>query len=142
MKQCFIFPSHWINVPIEGKTERVHCLFGIRTPARSVGAASSNSTTSLVSADLRSIEYTSWGNSAVLSAVGLLPSAKLTASINLANVLILVTVAPVKSLPVVVSLTDKSIDEINPVALLIIILGLGNCPFWKAKPDACIGNLR
>ena len=57
------------------------------------------------------------------------PSAKLTASINLANVLILVTVAPVRSLPAVVSLTDKSIDEINPVALLIDILGLGYCPF-------------
>ena len=48
---------------------------------------------------------------------------------KLANVLILVTVAPVKSLPVVVSLTDKSIAEINPVALLIVIFGLGNCPF-------------
>ena len=57
------------------------------------------------------------------------PSAKLTASINLASVLIRVTVAPVKSLPVVVSLTDKSIDEINPVPLLIISFGLGNCPF-------------
>ena len=54
------------------------------------------------------------------------PSAKLTASINLANVLIRVTVAPVRSLPVVVSFTDKSIDEINPVALLIINFGLGN----------------
>ena len=64
----------------------------------------------------------------MLSAVALVPSAKFTASINLANVLILVTVAPVKSLPVVVSFTDKSIDEISPVALLIAILGLGNCP--------------
>ena len=58
-----------------------------------------------------------------------MPLAKFTASRNLANVLILVTVAPVRSLPAVVSLTDRSIDEINPVALLIAILGLGNCPF-------------
>ena len=81
---------------------------GILTPARSVGAASSNSTSSLVSIDLRSIPYISLGNSAVGSAVAFCPLAKLTASINFANVLILVTVAPVKSLPVVVVFTDNS----------------------------------
>ena len=53
----------------------MHCLLGILTPAKSVGAASSNSTTSLVSVDLRSIEYTSCGNSAVGSAVAFVPSA-------------------------------------------------------------------
>ena len=31
---------------MEGNIDRVHCLFGILTPAKSVGAASSNSTTS------------------------------------------------------------------------------------------------
>ena len=103
---------------------------GILTPAKSVGAASSNSTVSLFSADFLSIAYISLGNSAFGSGVpsGFVFPGKFTASRNLANVLILVTVAPVKSLPVVVSFTVNKIDEIKPVALLIIIFGLGNCP--------------
>ena len=51
---------------------------------------------------------------------------KLAASINFAKVVILVTVAPVKSFPAVVSLTVKSIAEIKPVALLITSFGRGN----------------
>ena len=66
---------------------------------------------------------------------------KLTASKNLARVLIRVTVAPVKSLPVVVVFTFNKIAVIVPSALLTVNVGLGNCPFLKAKPSACIGNL-
>ena len=65
------------------------------------------------------------------------PLAKLTASINLANVLILVNLAPVKSFPGVVSFTVKRIAEILKPStelptlqqLLTNNFGRGNCPF-------------
>ena len=71
------------------------------------------------------------------SASAFCPLAKLAASINLARVLILVSVAPVKSFPGVVSFTVKRIAEIlNPAnelptlpALLTNNFGRGNCPF-------------
>ena len=66
---------------------------------------------------------------------------KLTASINLASVLIRVTVAPVKSLPTVVLFTVNKIDVIVPRALLKVNVGRGSCPFLKAKPSAFTGNL-
>ena len=55
--------------------------------------------------------------------------AKLTASINFARVLILVTVAPVRSLPVVVWLTVRRIEVIVPRTLLTVKVGLGIWPF-------------
>ena len=51
---------------------------------------------------------------------------KLTASINLASVLILVTVAPVKSFPVVVLFTFNNMAVIVPNALLTVSVGLGS----------------
>ena len=120
MNKCFFFPIHAINVPIEGNSVLVHCLFGALIPARSNTAANSNSTTNLFSADFLSILYISWGNSAVGSGVpnGFVPPEKFTASKYLAKVLILVTVAPVKSFPVVVWLTVNKIAVIVPRALL------------------------
>ena len=49
---------------------------------------------------------------------------------NFANVLILVTLAPVKSLPGVVSLTVRSKADILGAddKLEIVNVGLGNCP--------------
>ena len=54
---------------------------------------------------------------------------KLAASRNLACVLILFTVAPVKSFPVVVALTRRSIAEIVPRAFEKVRVGRGSCPF-------------
>ena len=56
---------------------------------------------------------------------GLLP-VKFALSINLASVLILVTVAPVKSFPAVISFTVTRIADIVPRALLTVNLGLGS----------------
>ena len=111
-----------------GNSDLVHCLFGALTPARSNTAANSNSTISLFSVAFLSTVYISRLNSAVGSGVpnGLELPGKLTASRNHAIVLILVTVAPVKSLPTVTKLTDSKIDDISPVALLTVSLGLGN----------------
>ena len=69
-----------------------------------VPTANSNVTVSLFSADFLSILYISCGNSAVGSGVpnGFELPEKFVASKYLAKVLILVTVAPVKSLPAVV----------------------------------------
>ena len=91
-------------MPIEGNSVLVHCLLGARIPAKSNTAANSNSTISLFSADFLSILYIYCGNSAVGSGVpkGVELPGKFTASKYLAKVLILVTVAPVKSFPVVV----------------------------------------
>ena len=61
----------------------MHCRLGQVIPTKSSTEASSNSTISLVSVALRSIEYISCGNSAVGSGVpyGLLPPEKLAAKI-------------------------------------------------------------
>ena len=51
---------------------------------------------------------------------------KFTASKNLANVLTLVTTAPVKSFPGVTTFTFNKIAVIKFVTLLIVNVGLGN----------------
>ena len=51
---------------------------------------------------------------------------KFTASKNLAKVLILVTVAPVRSFPVVTVFTFNKIEVIVPKTLLTVNVGLGN----------------
>ena len=70
---------------------------------------------------------------------GLLP-VKLSFGKYLSIVLILVRVAPVKSLPTVVVLTFARIVDIVPNKLLTVRVGLGFCLEVYSKPVACIGK--